>query len=378
VNSRPHWVQRHKWLVTVASLVVVVGIGEALLRFSLFHTSGELASKDPEYYARTLDELWIYRQLFSAGTPWAVGAAQAGASSDTSIEFYKSWATSLVPDAELGYRRASNVQTPCHETTNLGTRGIGDYSWSGPKIVFLGDSFVESAACSNDTLTTKVEKITGIDTLNFGVGGYGVDQIFIHFIRLLPRCDRKDCLFLIGVIQDDLGRMLLAVRTSPKPYFTIRDNKLVLHTAHIHLDALDDSFRRPSERFYLYYFLRGRLGFPIYGALLSQTREVRQQAVYSLSQLIFREMAERKKQGQFGLAFVIFPTPGNRFDEGALSLLRGAGIPVVDLQGCLRGRPDTELYVELHPTSLGNEMLAACLVRDLAAKGLLPSVPKAG
>jgi len=148
--------------------------------------------------------------------------------------------------------------------------------------------------------------------------------------------------------------------------------------AEVHVDALEDSFRRPSERFYLYYFLRGRLGFPIYGALLSQTREVRQQAVSSLSQHIFREMAERKKQGQFGLAFVIFPTPGNRFDEGALSLLRGAGIPVVDLQGCLRGRLDTELYAELHPTSLGNEMLAACLVRDLAAKGLLPSVPKAG
>ena len=378
MNSGARWFQRRKWLVTVASLVVVAGIAEALLRISLFHTTAELAAKDPEYYARSLDELWVYRHLFSASTPWAVGSGQVNASSETSIEFYKSWATSLVPDAELGYRRASNVQTPCHETTNLGTRGIGDYSWSGPKIVFLGDSFVESAACSNDTLTTKVEKLTGIDTLNFGVGGYGVDQIFIHFIRLFPRCDRKDCLFLVGVIQDDLGRMLLAVRTSPKPYFTIRDDKLVLHTAHIHADALDDFFRRPPERFYLYYFLRGRLGFPIYRSLMSETREVRQQVVYSLSQLVFREMAERKRQGQFELAFVIFPTPGNRFEEGVLSLLRGAGIPVVDLQGCLKGRPDTELYAELHPTSLGNEMLAACLVRDLAAKGLLPNVPRAG
>ena len=202
-----------------------------------------------------------------------------------------------VPDAELGYRRAPNVRTPCHETTNLATRGSRRLPWSGPKIVFLGDSFVESAACSNDTLTTKVEKLTGIDTLNFGVGGYGVDQIFIHFTRLLPRCDRKDCLFLLGVIQDDLGRMLLAVRTSPKPYFTIRDDTLVLHTEHIHPDALNDFFRRPPERFYLYYFLRGRLGFPIYRSLLNQTREVRQQAVYALSQLIFREMAVLKRKG---------------------------------------------------------------------------------
>jgi hypothetical protein len=139
VNSEPRWFQRHKWLLTVASLVVVVGIAEALLRISLFHTSAELASKDPEYYARSLDELWVYRHLFSATTPFAVGLGTADASSETSNEFYKSWATSLVPDAELGYRRTPNVHTPCHETTNLATRGSGDYSWSGPKIVFLGD-----------------------------------------------------------------------------------------------------------------------------------------------------------------------------------------------------------------------------------------------
>jgi hypothetical protein len=53
--------------------------------------------------------------------------------------------TSLVPDAELGYLRAPNVKTPCHETTNLAARGIDHSSWSGPKIVFLGESFVESA-----------------------------------------------------------------------------------------------------------------------------------------------------------------------------------------------------------------------------------------
>jgi hypothetical protein len=66
----------------------------------------------------------------------------------------------------------------------------------GPKIVFVGDSFVESAACPNDTLATKVQKLTGIDTLNFGVGGYGVDQMFPVLQAARASCDRKDCLFL--------------------------------------------------------------------------------------------------------------------------------------------------------------------------------------
>lgn len=371
--SSPRTKRRYKWILALVSVVVALVLAEVLLRIALFHTSVELAAKDPEYYAKSLDELWIYRHLFSASKRWTVGARRPEAAGETTIEFYKNWAASLVPDPELGYVREPNVAIPCHETTNLGTRGTRAYSQSGRKIVFLGDSFVESAACSSDTLTTKIESLTGIDTLNYGIGGYGVDQIFLYFERVAPTYNRKDCLILIGLIEDDLGRMLLAVRTSPKPFFTLRDGRLVLHTSHIHPEALNDFYQQPPERSYLYYFIRGRLGFPIYRSLMNQTRELRQNVVHAISQAMFKTMAEQQRAGQFALAFVIFPTPGNPFDPGVISLLRAEKIPVIDLQqGCLEGRPDTELYAELHPTSLGNDLLASCLVKDLTAMKLLP------
>jgi hypothetical protein len=328
----------------------------------------------PEYYARSLDELWVYRHLFSSAKPWAVGLLGAQASNGDGHRVLPEVGGEPHARSRAGLCARPGIRTPCHETTSLATRGIGDASWTGPKIVFVGDSFVESAACSNDTLTTKVQKLTGIETLNFGVGGYGVDQIFLYWKRLLPQCDRSDCLFLVGVIQDDLGRMLLAVRTSPKPYFTIRDGKLVLHTSHIHPAALNDVFERPPERFYLYYFLRGRLGYPIYRSLLKETQTQRLEIQYALSALIFRRWRPSKRQGPFELAFVVFPTPGNPFDPKVLSLLRGAGIPYVDLQGCLKGEPDADVYAELHPTALGNELLAKCLVRGLTGMGLLKSL----
>jgi hypothetical protein len=367
--QRQHW----KWALALASLVIAVATSEALLRFTLFNAPGQFASQDPAYYARTSDELWIYRYLFSSNRRWAVASGQPDASLETNIEFYKSWSTSLMPDAQLGYVRKPGVHTPCHETTNLGTRSTHNYSLSRSKLVFLGDSFVESAACSNDTLTTKLENLTGIDTLNYGIGGYGLDQIFLYFTRVLPDLNRKDCLFLIGLIQDDMDRVLLKVRTSPKPYFTISDNKLVLHTDHIHPSSLNDYYYRPPERFYLYYFLRGRLGFPYYQSVLNRTRTERQEAIYAISRLLFKEFSALQRQGQFRFAFVIFPTPGAPFDTGILSLLREQRIPVIDLQACLHDsdRPDTELYAELHPTSLGNALLAQCLVRDLATTGLL-------
>jgi hypothetical protein len=264
------------------------------------------------------------------------------------------------------------VKTPCHETTNLATRGTRDYSSEGRRIVFLGDSFVESAACSSDTLTAKVETLTGIDTLNYGVGGYGVDQIFLSFRRLVPGCDRSDCLFLVGLIREDFDRMLLTVRTSPKPWFTIRDDKLVLHTGHIHPASLNDYFGRPPERFYLYYFLRGRLGFPVYASMLETTRDERRNATDALTRRMFGEMAERMRQGRFRLALVLFPTPWDPFGKEQVTLLRAQGIPVVDLQDCLGGKAGAELYAESHPTPHANARLAGCLVGDLASMGLLP------
>ena len=362
-----------KWAIALASVLLAIAVCEVLLRITLFHSSVEFASQDPEYYARTLDELWIYRQLFSASKRWTVGAGQPDATGETRIEFYRKWPTSLIPDQELGYVRKPDVRTPCHETTNVGTRGTHDYAWTGRKIAFFGDSFVESAACSNDTLAAKLEALTGIDTLNYGVGGYGLDQIYLYLKRELPKFDSKQTLVLVGLIQDDLGRVLLRVRTSPKPYFTISDDKLVLHTDHIHPDALNDYFEHPPERFYLYYFLRGRFGSPVYRTLMRETRDARQQATHALSQALIKAFADLQQQAQFALAFVIFPTPGAPFDSEVLSLIRAANIPVVDLQGCLlqSNRPDRELYAELHPTSLGNDLLARCLVQDLTAKGLL-------
>ena len=90
-----------------------------------------------------------------------------------------------------------------------------------------------------------------------------------------------------------------------------------------------------------------------------------------MSRLLFRQLVELRTQTPFNLAFVIFPTPGVTFDAALLSALRELQIPVVDVRGCLSNVPDQDAYAELHPTSLGNELLARCIVRDLVAQRLL-------
>jgi hypothetical protein len=362
-----------RWAAALLSIVIALIASEALVRWSLFHTSLDLATKDPEYYARTADELWIYRALFAGPHDDAATIGGSEFRRDTRIPFYQRWAASLVPDAELGYVRKANVRLPCHETTNLATRGTHDYATTGPKLVFFGDSFVESAACSDDTLTAKVEQMAGVDTLNYGVGGYGLDQMFLLFDRVRPTFDRDDNVVLIGLIEDDLERVLLKVRSSPKPYFTVADDRLTLHTGHIHPATLPDYFKPPPERSYLLDFVRGRFGSPVYPTMRRATRDERRQAVRTITRLLFDRFAERARAGRFKLAFVILPQPGLPFDPEVLALLRERDLPAIDLQTCLRrsGRPDSDLYAELHPTSLGNTLLADCLIGNLRSVGWL-------
>lgn len=365
---------RRKWAIALLSVVLSIavssGLSEAALRWALFHTSIDLAAKDPAYYARTQDELWVYRILFSGGRPVAGATEQPGGMRDSQIAFYRAWATSLQPDDTLGYARKPNVRVPCHETTSLATRGLHEHAADGPKIVFFGDSFVESAACSNDTLTTKLEALTGTDTLNYGVGGYGLDQILLAYERNAPRFDRPDSLVLVGLIRNDLDRILLTVRSAPKPYFTADGDRLTLHVDHLRADG---SVERPPERFYLWYFLRGRLGLPVHAAYLRETRDERRAAVADLSTRLFDRFAATARASRSGFAFVLFPTPGMPFDDETLASMRATGARVIDLQTCLRdsGQPDTALYAELHPTSLGNDLLARCLVAGLAQASLL-------
>jgi hypothetical protein len=358
------------------SLVVAFTTGEIAVRWSLFQATGDFATKDPRYYARTPDELWIYRYLF-AGSRDVTGSSPIGQSepaSDSQNPFYRQWAASLAPDAELGYARKTDFRMPCHETINLGTRGVRDYRVDGPKILFFGDSFVESAACSDDTLPAKVERATGVDTPNYGVGGYGLDQMLLSVERVKRTFDRPDDLVLVGLIADDVDRILLTIRSSPKPYFTLADGRLVLHTDHIHPASLTDAFERPAERSYLLQFLIGRLGEPVYVSRMRANRAERRAQAEALSGALLDRFAADTRADGARLAFVILPQPGLAFDQTVIAQMQARHLPVVDLQRCLldTGQPDSALYQELHPTSLGNDLLTRCLVDGLGALGLLP------
>ena len=101
--------------------------------FNLF--PDEIRNKENywRFFSHNEEEFWIFYHHIT----------QRRIESDRHIErritgvFYDNWGESLEFDPILGWVRKERVNVPCHETTNLRTRGIRDYSYNGKNIALL-------------------------------------------------------------------------------------------------------------------------------------------------------------------------------------------------------------------------------------------------
>jgi hypothetical protein len=113
--------------------------------------------------------------------------------------------------------------------------------------LLYGDSF---AGC----LTTKGECFQGILNaddefaarcylLNYGVGNYGVDQIFLLLKNSLDHFQNP--FVIVSVLTQDIDRSTLSVRIGQKPYFELVDGELVLQGSPIHANPKDFFEKNP-------------------------------------------------------------------------------------------------------------------------------------
>lgn len=96
-------------------------------------------------------------------------------------------------------------------------------------VLLYGDSFarcVSDVLCFQNILNSDQEFSKEHYLLNYGVGNYGVDQIFLLFQKSVHHYD--DPFVVISLMTHDLDRSILSVRGGQKPYFLIEDSKLEL------------------------------------------------------------------------------------------------------------------------------------------------------
>jgi hypothetical protein len=286
-----------------------------------------------------------------------------------------------------------------------------DRDLGGCRIAIVGDSFVHGDDVSfEDTWGTQLERLFGgrCTVLNFGVSGFGVDQIFLRYQRDVRPWHPTAVVF--GFISDDLNRMMntygfLHLRRmrlpAPKPRFIIADdnrlqllnmplptNETIVNAVTISdLPFVDYDWDYAASEWthnlldVLYVFRWYKTAYPLpdrkHPSLTYESME-------SIATAIFKAFSEQATlEGSYPLV-VWFPSAYANFDEIdesepgwseisvpsweplAPQFLRKANVPWSSPLACLKEvHPEVRLTKGSHYTRVGNAAVAQCIYKAL-------------
>ena len=131
-----------------------------------------------------------------------------------------------------GWALRPNVAENSIHTNSKGLRGEAEYAYEKPptksRIAVLGDSFTFGDEVSDkETYPYYLgQMLPGSEVLNFGVNGYGHDQMLLYLQEGVLKCHPD--IVILGFVPMDMGRNMLAYMHYPKPRFELVGRKLVL------------------------------------------------------------------------------------------------------------------------------------------------------
>jgi hypothetical protein len=133
-------------------------------------------------------------------------------------------------DPQLGWRMNAGIRLPLFNTIDHGVRrnGSADDHVRGGGVLVSGASFtLGSEVKDEDAWPAQLETLIGRPVVNGAVGGFGADQIILRAEGLLPIV--KPQVLIIDLVQDNIGTVGYSYSGYPKPYFTVENDRLVLH-----------------------------------------------------------------------------------------------------------------------------------------------------
>ena len=108
-------------------------------------------------------------------------------------------------------------------------------------VLLYGDSFAQcvGATCFQEILNNDSSFSKEHYFLNYGVGGYGVDQIYLLMQKSLDYFEKP--FVIVSIMTTDIDRSYLTVRDGQKPFFTLENGQLKL--------SEDSIYSNPAEYF---------------------------------------------------------------------------------------------------------------------------------
>jgi hypothetical protein len=190
------------------------------------------------------------------------------------------------------------------------------------KVLIYGDSFVmcvDTVQCFQHILNNDAGFNKNYQLLNYGVGGYGVDQIYMLCSLTVSLYDNAYIIF--SIMPADMDRSILTFRIGQKPYYTLNENKLTLNGLPIAPSTKEWLKSNPiSFNSYLYQ----RLKYSTLNKLHNQQEEdepYRKQILTLNSQIILEANQLLKKQN-VPYVFLVFDNMYNTDGEWRLDFLK--------------------------------------------------------
>lgn len=365
-SARPGRGLRRLW-ITLACLLAGPLVAEGALRLLLFHPNERIAAlaaplREPGLYANPSEDAayWKLQHVFTSPEQRRIPRFAAG----------------------LGW---------------LGHKMVELYRDPGPpppddrKLVLLyGSSF---AACKTpdeecfEELVAESPQGRTARVLNFGVPGYGIDQVYMLMRETIDRYAETDPLVVISfVIESDLDRAALSFRQRPKPLFRVVDGEL-LEPSPV-LEDIDEFLEREPIGIASYAW-----NYVLYGTELFSTkarrslmgsvekRESKQELCRALL-LATRDELEARGLDYFFLFFRDERACTDSSDEGwkatfVHELCEAERIPFIDTRAATIEFAEandlslSDLYIQAghgsgHPNGIGNRALTGSLLRGLS------------
>jgi hypothetical protein len=345
---RPSSRQTDRWHAFLLSTFLLVPIlGEGLVRLGLACDLEGLRSPD------------LYGDPFGDDDYWKLkrrGMELAGRNLDPRL----GWVTKTTERNPLGILRAA------------------DYVPQSENVVLcFGDSFMAGLTPLSHKIPDHLERaLNGPCVYNYGVGGYGVGQIYLRFQDTYPEFEQP--IVVIGILEWDLDRTLLSLRGAPKPSFRVEGRELVMTAPVLATDAKAWNREHPPEiRSYLCALVR-RASQRLVDKYMEAPIGYRQAEKCRVNRAVLDRLVHEARQNQLRILFVSFPSrteldqPGWRSDF-LRDTFKELKVPHVDgrpaLQQHIRqsGKEKSAYFLtdDNHPNSLGNQVLAKAIAERI-------------
>lgn len=317
--------------------------------------------KNPHLYATmsSSDDWWFLRERFS----------------------YFRLPAPLEPHPLLGWKGRFDPKTLLHDdAVNVGGKHV---------VLLYGDSFAACAEepCFEDILNSDPNFSQKCILLNYGVGGYGQDQIHLLMAKTasMYSVNGKPTIIL-SLLDDDIDRNLLTFRGARKPYFEIAEKGLALKGVPIGSPEVDAQHPPKIGIYsYLYRFFVYGAPLPTSLAQLLQGEEERRHRIVRLATALVKESAAFMRENSSRNLGVIFSSAlsgGGKRDEDAdwralllERLLREERIPYLSVEWDIlvpdmatSHRPQSDYFIpnDGHPKASTNHLIAAHLMERLS------------